>query len=124
MFFTLFWVFGVLCVGGGGSPNRLVRNLLMQFFTTYSSRVKACGTHIVDIVATHNDHPSFVHVFFTLFWVFGVLCVGGGGLPIDWYATCLCSFSPHAAQESKLVELTLLILWPPTMIIQALFSMF
>ena len=36
-------------------------------------------------------------------WVLGVL--GGGGLPMDWYAACLCGFSPWAAQKSKLLKL-------------------
>ena len=37
----------------------------------------------------------------------------GGGLPRDWYTTCLCSFSPWAAQKSKFLKLVFLILWSP-----------
>ena len=42
MFFTLFgyWVRG----GGGGATKRLVHNLLMQFFTLDSSKIKVFET--------------------------------------------------------------------------------
>ena len=54
-------------------------------------------TYFRDTVTIQNDHPSYVkhvsdriYMFFTLFGysVEG----GGGGLPRDWYTTCLCSF--------------------------------
>ena len=61
----------------------------------YSPRIEVSNTEAFDIVATHNynyDHLSYVehvlgsiYVFFTLF--------GDGGLPMDWYTTCYCSFS-------------------------------
>ena len=36
---------GIGCVGGGGgSPNGLVRKLLMQLFTLYSSKIKLSET--------------------------------------------------------------------------------
>ena len=72
-------------------------------------------TCFFDIVITQNDHPryvkhvfGFIYVFFTLFgyWVGG----GGGGLPRDWYTTCLGSFSPWAAQKSKFSKLIFMIL--------------
>ena len=45
---------------------------------------------------------------------------GGGGLPRDRYTTCLCSFSPWAAQNSKFLKLVFLILWSPKMTIQGM----
>ena len=71
MFFTLFgyWVYG-----GGVSPKGLVHNLLMQFFTLGSSKIKVSETCFFDIVITQNDHSSYVrhilgriYMFFTLF---------------------------------------------------------
>ena len=56
-----------------------------------------------------------IYVFFTLFgyWAHG----GGGDLLRDWYTTCLCSFSPWAAQKSKFSKLSLWyhdnLKWPP-----------
>ena len=41
---------------------------------------------------------------------------------MGWCTTCLCSFSPWAAQKSKFPKLVFfLILWPLTMTIQAVF---
>ena len=40
---------------------------MMQFFTLYSSKIEDFGTHFFDIVAAHNDHPSYVkHVLAAL----------------------------------------------------------
>ena len=44
MFFTLFF-WGGDWVGGGGSPKGLVHNLLMQFFTLYSSKTAVAETY-------------------------------------------------------------------------------
>ena len=50
----------------------------MQFFTLCSSKIEVSKTYFFDIVATHNDHPTYVKhvlgsicVFFTLlgYWV-------------------------------------------------------
>ena len=98
--------------GRAVSPNGLVHNLLMQFFTPGSSKIEACETSFFDTVTTYNDHPSYVthvlgsiHVFFTLFGCWA----RGGGLPMDWYTTCSCSFSPWAAQKSKFAKVSFLI---------------
>ena len=111
MFLTLF---GYQVRGGRGAPKGLVHNLLMQFFTLDSSKMEVFETCCFDIVTTHNDHPSYVkhvlgriYVFFTLF---GYQVRGGGGLPRDWYTTCLCSFSPWTAQKWKILKLVFLIL--------------
>ena len=47
MFFSLFgyWV-------GGGSPKGLVHNLLMQFFSLDSPKIKVFETYFFDIVIT------------------------------------------------------------------------
>ena len=73
------WVLGW---GGAGSPEGLVHNLLMQFFTLDSSKIEVFETYFFHIVITQNDHPSYVkhvlgciYVFFTLFGYWG-----GGGL--------------------------------------------
>ena len=103
--------------GGGGSLKGMVHNLLVQFFTPDSSKIEVFETCFFDVVISLNDHPRYVkhvlgrvYMFFTLFgcWAQGV----GGGLPRDGYATCLCSFSPWAAQKltfSKLVFFDVLI---------------
>ena len=49
MFFTLF---GYSAHGGGGGPKGLVDNLLMQFFSPYSSKIKVLETHFSDTVIT------------------------------------------------------------------------
>ena len=89
-----------------GLVNGPVHNLLMQFFTLGSSKIEVFETCFYDIVITQNDHPSYVkhvlgriYVFFTLFGY--QVPGGGGGVPRDWYTTCLCSFSLWAAQKSK-----------------------
>ena len=99
---------------GGGSPKGLVHNLLMRFFTPDSRKVEVFETCFFDIVTTYNDHPSYVkhvlgrmYMFFTLF---GYQVRWGGGLPRDWYTTCLCSFSPRTAEKSKFLKLVFLIL--------------
>ena len=73
-------------------------------------------TCFFDTVTTQNDHPRYVkhvlgriYVFFTLFG-YQVPGGGGGGLPRDWYTTCLCSFSPRTAQKSKFSKLVFVIL--------------
>ena len=43
---------GIGCRGGGGSPKGLVHNLLMQFFTLESSKVKVFKTFFFDTVIT------------------------------------------------------------------------
>ena len=50
MFFTLFgyWVRG----GGWGGQTGLVQNLLMQFFSLYSSKIDVFKTYFFDIVIT------------------------------------------------------------------------
>ena len=49
MFLTLF---GYQVRGGGGSPKRLVHNLLVQFFTPDSSKIEVFETCFFDIVIT------------------------------------------------------------------------
>ena len=50
MIFTLFayWVRGGVCV----SPKGLVHNLLMQFFSLYSSKIEVSATYFFDTVIT------------------------------------------------------------------------
>ena len=108
-----------------GLVNGEVHNLLMQFFIPDRSKTEVFETCFFDIVTTQNDHSSYVkhvlgciYVFSTLFgyWVGG----GGGVLPRGWYATCLCSFSPWAAQKSKFLRLVFLVLSSPKMTIHAM----
>ena len=84
MFFTLlgYWPHGG---GGGRSLKGLVHNLLMQFFTLGSSKIKVFKTGFYDIVITQNDHARYlcfskhvlgrIYVYFTLF---GYWPHGGG----------------------------------------------
>ena len=101
---------GIGCRGRGGAPKGWVHNLLMQFFTLSSSKIEVSETCLFDIVITYDDHPGYVkhvlgciYVFFTLFGYWAQ--AGGGCLQMDWYTTCLCSFSPWAAQKSKFSKL-------------------
>ena len=89
--------------------------MLMQFFTPDSSKIEVSETCFFDIVTTQYDHPRYVkhvlgriYVFFTRFGN-QVGGGGGGGLPRDWYTTCLCSLSPWAPQKWKFSKLVFLI---------------
>ena len=69
--------------------------------------------YFFETVITQNDYPRYVkhvlgciYVFVHPIWVLGA--GGEGGLPRDWYTTCLCSFSPQAAQKSKFAKLIFL----------------
>ena len=46
--------------GGGGGPKGLVHNLLTQFFTLGSSKIKVFGKFLFDILTTQNDYPRYV----------------------------------------------------------------
>ena len=91
----------------------LVHNLLMQFFSQGSSKIKVSETHVFDMVTNHNDHPSDVkHVFgsiYVLFTLFGCALLGvdslQGGLAegnrLHWKqrrmpqaASCLAQIAP------------------------------
>ena len=83
------WVLGW---GGGGSPEELVHNLLMQFFTLDNSKIEVFKTCFFDIVTTQYDHPSYlkhilgrIWVFFTpfVYWVGGGVSQGIGTQPAD-----------------------------------------
>ena len=80
--------------GGGGAPKGLVHNLLMQFFTLDSSKIKVFETYLFDTVIIYNDHQRYVkhvlgrnYVFFTLFgyWV----CGGGVLVNTSLYSICI-----------------------------------
>ena len=76
-------------------------NLLLQFFTLYSSKIKVSETFFLH--CDHSQSPSEVCkalIRQCLGALFGYwVRAGGGGLPRDWYITCLCSFSPWTAQK-------------------------
>ena len=83
----------------------------MQFFALDSSKIEVSEPYFFDILATHNDHPSYVKhvlsniwVFFTLFgyWV----CSGGGGIT-QWSGTQAAY--AYTAQKSKFPNLIFLI---------------
>ena len=46
------------CGGGGGSPQGLVHNLLMQFFTLGSSKIEGSETYFFEVVTTQYDHSK------------------------------------------------------------------
>ena len=50
--------------GVGGSPNGVVHNLLMQFFTPYSSKIEVSENYFFDIVTTHSDQPKLCKACF------------------------------------------------------------
>ena len=84
-------------------------HLLMQFFSSDSSKIEVSETYFFDIVTTQYDHHVLgrIYVCFTLF---GYWVPGGGGVPRDWYTTCLCNFSPRTTQKSKFSKLKLIFL--------------
>ena len=49
MCFSLYFCqyLGIWCGGVGGSPNGLVYNLLVQFFTLYSSKMEISETYVL-----------------------------------------------------------------------------
>ena len=56
-----------------------MHNLLVHLFSLRSSKIKVSETYFFDIVATHNEQPSYVkHIFKILFMCFvphlGVHC--------------------------------------------------
>ena len=58
MFFTRF---GYQVWGrGGGPPKGLLHNLLMQLFTSDSSKMEVFQTCFYDIVITYNDHSRYL----------------------------------------------------------------
>ena len=80
---------------GGGSPKGLVHDLLMQFFSRCSSKIKVSATHLFDIMTTQDDPPRYakhvsgcIYVFFTSFgyWVLE------GGSPKGWVYNLLMQF--------------------------------
>ena len=107
MFFTLF---GYWPHGGGGVSQGIGTLPAYAVFHAGQLKIKVFKTGFYDIVITQNDHARYlcfskhvlgrIYVYFTPFgyWPHG----GGGGLPRDWYTTCLCSFSPRAAQKRNL----------------------
>ena len=71
-----------------GLVNGPVHNLLMQFFTLGSSKIKVFETCFYDIVTLQYDHPSYgkhvlgrIYVFFTLFGYWAGRGQGGGWSP-------------------------------------------
>ena len=73
-FFYRYWV--VVC--GRVSYKGLVHNLHMQLFYPGQVKNQSYTNLSFDIVATHNDHPSYVkhllgsiYLFCPLFWVLG-----------------------------------------------------
>ena len=83
----------------------------MQFFTLDSSKMEVFKSCFFDIVTTQYDPPSYlkqilgrIWVFFTLFGYWVGLGGGGGGLPRNWYTTCLCSFSPWNSSKMEVFK--------------------
>ena len=114
MFFTLF---GYWAAGGWGSQG-IGTQPAYAVFHPGRLKIEVLETFFFDIVITKNDHARYVkhvlgrvYMFFTLFGYWAGGGGGGwGGLPRDWCATCLCSFSPLAAQKSKFLKLIFLML--------------
>ena len=47
------------------------KNLLMWYFTLGSSKIEVSETCFFNIMATHNDHPSYVkHVLGSIYVIF------------------------------------------------------
>ena len=52
MCFSLYWGIGRPGEGGGGAPEGLVHNLLMQLFTLDGSKIKVLESRFFDTVIT------------------------------------------------------------------------
>ena len=87
MCFSTYFGYLVRGIGGGGGGGSkwigMVHNMLMQFFTLGSSKIKISEKYLFDILATHNAHSSYVkHVLGNVYLVFDPTWVfdrGGGG---------------------------------------------
>ena len=68
----------------------MVHNLLMPFFTAYSSKIEVSKAYFFDIVTTHHDKPSYVKhilgIIYVVFTLFGDWVCGGGGVN-QWSGT-------------------------------------
>ena len=53
--------------------NNGLRSLLMQFFTSDSSKIEVFETCFYDIVTTQYDHPSYVKHVLSRIYVFFIL---------------------------------------------------
>ena len=114
--FTLFgyWVRG----GGGGVSQGIGTQPACAVSPPRQLKNRSLETCSFDIVTTQYDHPRYVkHVLGRIYMIFTLFGYwggggggGGGGLREDWYTTCLCSFSPQAAQKSKILKLVFMIL--------------
>ena len=74
---------------GGGAPKGWVHNVLMQFFSLDSSKIKVFETYFFDIVTTQYDHPGDIkHVLGRIYVVFSLffVCVARSRFSARW--TC------------------------------------
>ena len=99
--------------GRGGVPRDWYTTCVCHFFTLDSTKFEVSEAYSFDILITENDHPTYVwyvvgsiYLFFTLF---GYWFRARGGVPRDWYTTCICSFSPWTTQNLKFPKLNFLI---------------
>ena len=75
------------------SPKGLVHNLLMRSFTLGSSKIEVFQTCFFDIVATYNEHPSYVkHVLGRIYVLLKFRGRGGGGASKGWVHNLLLHF--------------------------------
>ena len=85
----------------------MVHNLLLQFFTLDSSKIRVFETYFFDIVTTQNDHARYVkhilgriYMFFTLFGYWA----GGGGSPKGLVHNLHMQFFPLDSSKIKVFE--------------------
>ena len=91
-----------------GLVNGPVDNLLMQFFTSDSSKMEAFETCFHDIVTAQYDHPRYVkHVLgriFMFFTLFGYYVYGEGGTPKGWVHNLLLQFFTLGSSKIEFFE--------------------
>ena len=87
-----------------------VHNLLMQFFSPGSSKIRVFETCFYDILTTRCDHPRYVehvlrriYVFFTLLGYL-VSWRGGGGSPKGWEHNLLMYFFTLICSKIEVLE--------------------
>ena len=68
------------CGGGGGAHKGLAHNLLLQLFTRGSSKTEVSETISFDMLATQNDHPSYVKRVLGSMYASPYLGIGWGGV--------------------------------------------
>ena len=82
-----------------------VHSLLLQFFTSDSSKIEVFETWFSDIVTTQYDHPRYVkHVLGRIYIFFTLGPGGGGGSPKGLVHNLLLQLFTLGSSEMEVFE--------------------